>query len=135
MELVLTRMKRGEECTIGLLTIDGVEVCDTLEPKERDLTKERKVKGRTAIPTGRYEVVVNRSPKFGRLLPRLWGVPGFEGILIHRGNTAKDTAGCILVGKYAGLWRLAASTAAEMELTERLLAAQRNGERIWIVVK
>lgn len=53
----------------------------------------------TAIPTGNYKIIVNLSPKFKRNLPRLIDVPGFDGILIHRGNTDKDTSGCILIGE------------------------------------
>ena len=96
MELVLERRYLKPSYTIGCLSVCGTRFCDTLEDRVRDLKQEPKVPGATAIPAGRYEVIVNRSPRFGRDLPRLLDVPGFEGILIHRGNTAKDTAGCIL---------------------------------------
>lgn len=59
----------------------------------------KKIYGKTAIPTGVYVVQMGRSPKFNRVLPRLLNVPGYEGILIHNGNYPKDTLGCILVGK------------------------------------
>ena len=84
--------------TIGCLWIEGTRFCDTLEDRVRDLKQEPKVPGATAIPAGRYEVIVNRSPRFGRDLPRLLDVPGFEGILIHRGNTAKELHG--IFGSY-----------------------------------
>ena len=101
----------------------------------RDLAKEAKVAGATAIPCGTYDVVVNISPKFKRLLPRLLGVPHFDGILIHRGNTAADTAGCILVGENRAVGKVLNSTAWEQRVTEHLLEAQREGEDIKITVE
>lgn len=54
MELTLTRTTKRKGCTLGVLVVDGKEMCDTMEPTWRDLKKERKVKGCTAIPEGRY---------------------------------------------------------------------------------
>lgn len=100
MEFMLTRVAKLKGYTIGHLTIDGTYLCDTLEPTWRNLKAgARKLKGRTAIPEGRYALVVTHSPRFGRWLPLLLGVPGFSGIRIHAGNTAADTEGCILVGQ------------------------------------
>ena len=102
MEMTLTRTAKRKAYTIGRLEIDGVYFCDTLEPAWRDLGPGRpghKIAGRTAIPEGRYPVVITWSPKFGQWLPLLLHVPLFEGIRIHAGNTAADTAGCILVGE------------------------------------
>lgn len=95
MKLLLKRIALRDTYTIGKLYIDGQYWCDTLEPPVRDLNRngvfdngEKKVPGNSAIPYGTYDVVVNISPKFKRLLPRLLRVPHFEGILIHRGNYA-----------------------------------------------
>ena len=99
MKLKLKRIALKPTYTIGKLYINDEYFCDTLEDTVRDLKEEPKVPGKTAIPAGEYRVVLAVSPRFGRLLPRLLGVPYFEGILIHKGNTAKDTAGCILVGE------------------------------------
>lgn len=100
MEIKLTRIARQKEYTIGRMEIDGNYVCDTLEPIWRNLAGgARKLKGKTAIPEGRYALVVTLSPKFGKWLPLLLGVPYFSGIRIHSGNTAADTEGCILVGQ------------------------------------
>lgn len=91
-----------EERTLGKLYINNEFFCDTIEDKYRDLSKEKKVYGETCIPFGTYKVIINMSPKYGRLMPRLLDVPHFEGILIHSGNTEQDSAGCILVGERSG---------------------------------
>ena len=100
MELTLTRTEKTKDYTMGRLEIDGEHFCDTLEPTWRDLGPGRpgpKIARRTAIPDGRYPVVVTWSPKFKKWLPLLLHVPQFEGIRIHAGNTPDDTVGCILV--------------------------------------
>lgn len=91
-----------EERTLGKLYINREFFCSTIEDKYRDLSKEKKVYGETCIPFGTYKVIINMSPKYGRLMPRLLDVPHFDGILIHSGNTEQDSAGCILVGKRSG---------------------------------
>lgn len=91
-----------EERTLGKLYINNEFFCDTIEDKYRDLSKEKKVYGETCIPFGTYKVIINMSPKYGRLMPRLLDVPYFEGILIHNGNTEQDSAGCIICGKRSG---------------------------------
>lgn len=134
MELILKRKYRTPDYTIGKLYVDGKYFCDTLEDKVRDLTKENKVPGQTAIPAGRYDVVVNISPRFKRKLPRLLNVPGFEGILIHRGNSAKDTSGCILVGENKEKGKVIDSTRYELRLTEMIERVQADGEQIAIQI-
>ena len=117
MELRLRRIARMETYTIGRLYVDGVYFCDTIEDKDRGLkqslpasvNKAMKKAGATAIPTGKYQVTLKiKSQRFsqrkqyefcGGYLPRMINVPAFEGVLIHIGNTAKDTEGCILVGR------------------------------------
>ena len=132
MKLKVERCFFRPEYTIGKLEVDGEFFCDTLEDRVRDLSREKKVPGETAIPSGCYDVVVNWSPRFQRRLPRLLNVPGFEGILIHRGNRAKDTAGCILVGENKVKGEVVNSTAHEIRLTALLEEAQRKGEKISI---
>lgn len=99
MELLLKRRYKGPTYTVGSLYLNGKYFCDTIEDKVRDLTKEPKVKHKTAIPAGTYKVIVNMSPKFKRELPRLLNVPHFEGILIHEGATAEHSSGCIIPGE------------------------------------
>lgn len=91
-----------EERTLGKLYINKEFFCSTIEDKYRDLSKEKKVYGETCIPFGTYKVIINMSPKYGRLMPRLLDVPHFDGILIHYGNTEQDSAGCVIVGKRSG---------------------------------
>jgi hypothetical protein len=93
--LTLTRKPSANGCTIGELWYNGKFFCYTLEDVVRTGAK---VAGATAIPAGTYSVTIERSPTFRMLTPRLHGVPGFEGVLIHPGNDHKDTRGCILVG-------------------------------------
>lgn len=81
MELLVQRIAKKSDYTVGRLFVDGKYLCDVLEDKVRE--PGVKVPGKTAIPAGRYRVVVRMSPKFKRELPRLLDVPGFEGILMH----------------------------------------------------
>lgn len=123
MKLTLKRIAKRDTYTIGRLFIDDVFFCDTLEDKVRNLASEPKIAGETAIPSGTYKVIVNVSPRFKRELPRLLNVPYFEGILIHRGNTSKDTAGCILVGENKEVGKVLNSTKYELELTKLIKKA------------
>ncbi len=120
IKLKLERFFFGENYTIGRLYVNGEYFCDTLEDRVRDLTKEKKVYGETAIPAGTYEVRVTWSPTFKRNLPLLLGVPHFTGIRIHRGNTNKDTLGCILVGENKVKGMVINSTGYELSLTKML---------------
>lgn len=135
MKLKLERKHKKPGYTIGHLEVDGIYFCDTLEDQVRNLQQEKKLPGQTAIPAGIYEVVVNISPRFKRKLPRLLNVPGFEGILIHRGNTPKDTAGCILVGENKIPGQVINSTPYELQLTEMIERAQASGESIIIEIE
>lgn len=104
LRLHLLRSFPQETETIGDLFIEDQWECHTLEDRIREdnpQTPENegaKIPGETAIPYGTYRWSIEFSPRFQRLLPRLDGVPGFAGILIHPGNTHRDTEGCILVG-------------------------------------
>ena len=148
MELILTRIAKRKTYTIGRLairkTIDdeyssGIEdeyFCDTLEPTWRDYAHGgRKIKGRSAIPEGRYAVVISWSPKFEAWLPILLGVPNFEGIRIHAGNTAADTAGCILVGKNKLVGQVVDSRIWLHRLKQKIVEAKDRGEAVWITIR
>lgn len=114
MILELKRIAYKENYTIGKLYIDGLYFCDTLENPVR----KNKIFGKTAIAEGFYKVTLSWSPKFKRMLPRLHDVPKFIGILIHRGNTVKDTAGCILVGENKRVGMVINSTKYEEALVK-----------------
>ena len=142
MELNIKRIARRETYTIGRLYIDGKYFCDTLEDKDRGLRQDMptaviratKRKGITAIPTGRYRVTLAvQSPKFSKraiyqfcngYLPRLINVPGYDGVLIHIGNTARDTEGCLLVGRNTQVGKVLDSRKTFIELYDRLLGAK-----------
>ena len=103
MLLELKRDTFTEKSTIGKLWVNGVEYCETLEDRDRKLEEGgMKVYGRTCVPRGRYEVTIDQSKKYKKLMPHILNVPQFEGIRIHPGNYDADTEGCILVGKTRG---------------------------------
>lgn len=128
MEIVVKRTIRTEKSTIGELYLNGVFFCYTLEDKDRGLkqtdtlpsVRQRKVKGSTAIPAGRYAVQLTYSNRFKKIMPQLMNVPGFEGVRIHSGNTAEDTEGCLLVGMAKGNQMITKSRLAYTGLLDRL---------------
>ena len=108
--------------------------CDTLEPTWRDYAHGAyKMKGCSAIPEGRYPVVVTWSPKFKEWLPLLLNVPKFSGIRIHAGNTPADTEGCILVGENR-LKGQVLDSRRTLSLLKRRLAQRPEGEAVWITI-
>jgi hypothetical protein len=143
MELTLERRFLRDDYTIGSLYTDGEYFCDTLEDTDRGLSqsmtpteiKEIKIPRETAIPTGIYKVIVNLSTLKKRMLPRLLDVPGFSGVLIHRGNTKNDSSGCILVGENKVKGKIINSTMYEKRLVEILTKIQEKGEEIIIIVR
>ncbi len=155
MRLLVERLWKKEGYTIGKLYVDGTFLCNTLEDRDRGLTStmplaeidKLKLKGETAIPTGTYNVRMDVvSPKYssnewyvkncnGSRMPRLEDVPGYAGILIHPGNTAKDTLGCILVGKNDVRGMVSKSREYFLQLYEKMYTAYRKGEKITITIK
>ena len=115
--------------------LEGSFFCDTLEPTWRDYAHgEKKVKGCSAIPEGRYAVALTFSPKFQKWLPELIGVPNFSGIRIHAGNTAKDTQGCILVGRNIEVGKVLNSAVWANRLKAKIEEAQNKGEPVRITI-
>lgn len=153
MELYLERKYKKDKYTIGKLYINNKLFCDTCEDKDRGLTSDMsefqikglKVYGETAIPIGTYTVDMNTvSPKFkdktwakpyGGKVPRLLKVKGYEGVLIHPGNSAKDSSGCLLIGLNTKVGMVTNSTEYFHKLMKELLAAKLKGEEIKITIK
>lgn len=153
MEIKVQRVEKNSECSIGKMYINNVYVCDTLEDPDRGLKdsmseteiKSKKIYGNTAIPSGQYSINMNTvSPSFkdrswakpyGGKLPRLQNVKGYEGVLIHVGNTSKDTLGCILVGTKSSNSSISNSTVAFNKLMTELLKAKTKGESIIITIE
>ena len=153
MELIIDRKWKRQSYTISNLTIDGKWLCNVLEDTDRGLDdsmsvakiKELKKSSATAIPKGTYEVTLDvYSPKFGSKsfykevcngkLPGLLNVKGFEGILIHAGNTDKDSAGCLLVGQNKVKGQVINSQATFKELYKLLKDVHDKGEKITIKI-
>ena len=126
LQLLVIRKWKSEDYTIGQLYVNGEKLCNTMEDKDRclnqNMTKAQidkiKVKGVTAIPTGTYRLQVSMSPKFKRELIEILDVPCYQGVRIHRGNTAKDSEGCILPGLNTAKGMVTNSTEYEIKLTE-----------------
>ena len=134
MLLEVKRLYKKDTYTIGDLMVDGKKFSDTLEDKVRDLSSEKKVYGETAIPAGKYKVVMSMSSKFKRVMPYLENVPQFTGIMIHPGNTPKDTLGCILVGENKKKGQLINSRKYSDELNKRINEAIERKEQVWIEI-
>lgn len=155
MELYLKRVAPRDTYTIGRLCVNDEHVCfcDTMEDKDRGLQQSMtpaeiasiKVPGETAIPAGRYRIDMDTySSRFGGVqfykdlcggrLPRLVNVPGYSGVLIHAGNTAEDSAGCIIVGENEAVGKVLNSRATLTKLYNTMKAAHDAGEEIWITI-
>jgi hypothetical protein len=154
MILTLKRIYTCKDYTIGHLYVDGSYICDTLEDTDRMLDSSMsleqiakiKVKGMTAIPTGRYKVLMNIvSPKYSKSkyymnickgrVPRLDNVPGYSGVLIHVGNTAADTEGCLLLGYNKVKGQVINSKVAFERVYNKLSIAKSIGQTIYIDIE
>lgn len=147
--LLLEVERRKEQkpgCTLGELRVNGNHVCWTLEDQVREPVSPRmgltadawvrkwKVQDETAIPRGEYSVIISESAHFGKKLPEILNVPGFSGVRIHSGNSAKDTEGCILLGQTIAANLVYGSHAAFKEFLPLLQAALATGEKVTLKV-
>ena len=154
MKLIVDRKWKKQSYTISNLTIDGKWFCNVLEDADRGLDssmsiakiRELKRPSITAIPRGTYEITLDViSPKYytnsfykqvcNGKVPRLLNVKGFEGILIHAGNTDKDSAGCLLVGINLERGKVLKSQETFRKLYKMLSEAKLRGEYIQITIK
>lgn len=131
MDLLLQRLPSDEHRTHGDLYVDGQWLCYTLE----DVVREVKIKGKTAIPAGRYRVTLENSPRFGPNTLTVRDVPGFTGVRIHGGNTERDTEGCPLVGLERTDTGIRNSKPALDELKQEVAAAIQGAEQVWLEIK
>lgn len=153
MNILVKRIFNNNQYCIGHLYVDGVYISDTIEDKDRGFNqfmsdawiRNNKVLSKTAIPTGTYRLVMDIvSPKFVQKtyykkfcngkLPRLLEVTGFDGILIHRGKTERDSSGCIIVGYNTIKGQVTNSQKAFEKLYGILDEANKKGEIITITV-
>lgn len=142
MEIQVNRIARKDGYTIGRMSLNGVYFCDTLEDTDRGLNAamsadeilSKKRKGITAIPTGKYDVILTFSPRFKRVLPLLLSVKGYEGVRIHAGNTSEDTEGCLLVGENKEKGKVLNSRATLEKLMSVLFECEKRKEKISITI-
>jgi hypothetical protein len=113
--------------------VDGIKECYICEDVVRP--KGVKVHGQTAIPEGRYEIIINMSPRFKRELPLLLNVPNFEGIRIHSGNHEGHTEGCLLPGKTRNASGVFSSVIATNNLILKIRTALQSGRKVFITIK
>ena len=96
------RINQDDSPTLGFVYVNGVFQCFSLEDRYR----KEKVAGDTRIPAGEYKLTWRTAGRWAARFIRegfpgsLWlqDVPGFSTVLLHIGNTKKDTEGCILAG-------------------------------------
>ena len=143
MEIKLIRKYYQAKYTIGRLYVNNRFFSDCLEPPSLHLTERSalgtiliaKYKGYRAIPTGRYRILITRSRRFGRWLPLLMNVKGFEGIRIHAGNKPEDTRGCILLGFNHRKGYVLDSTRCVLTLVKMMTEAIAKGEKVFVEVR
>jgi hypothetical protein len=151
MEITVKRGPTVQGATIGELSVNGVFQCYTLEDEvrepskqdghpypymsEADWVKSWKVQNKTAIPRGRYKIGLHNSPHFKCIVPILLDVPGYVDVLIHWGNSALDTDGCILVGQTKEGNLIYKSKAAWQALYPKISAALAFGQPVDIDIR
>ena len=144
MLITIDRAWKKDGYTISRLYVNGeLFGCNTLEDTDRGLIKDmqieeiknKKVYGRTAIPSGSYECVYTYSNRFKKMLPLLLNVKGFDGVRIHSGNSAKDTEGCILVGLNLKKGMVLNSIEWTNKLIHAMKTAWDKNEKVTIVIK
>lgn len=133
-----TPTKAGrEKYTLGKMYRNGLKFCETCEDEDRflELNPGAKVPKLTAIPRGRYKLVNSFSHRFGKVLPEVLGVPGFEGVRIHGGNSAENSEGCVLAGRVRildGIAECKETVAAIIDLIDD--AKEQNGEDTYLEI-
>lgn len=153
MELLLNRRWKKDTYTIGEFFINGKKFSETCEDKDRGLTnkmslaeiKSKKIYGKTAIPTGTYEIKMTYSAKFanrpfakpyGGKVVEIMNVPGYQGVRMHPLNTAEDSLGCVGLGRNLEKGKVLQSTAYYLKfVNEYILPVIKKGEKITLTIK
>lgn len=143
MKIRLHRKWLKKGYSIGVLYVNGQRICETLEDQDRGLTesmsldeiRRKKIKGETAIPVGCYQIIWTYSPRFKKMLPLLNNVPGYDGIRIHSGNKAKDTEGCILLGRNTEPGTVTNSRYWTNKVNSLIEKAVKNKEEVTITIR
>lgn len=154
MNILIKRIAKKDTYTIGKFYIDGKYYCDTIEDKDRGIDKTTplskiksvKIANKTAIPTGTYDLTMKvQSPKYLKsntfvryckaYMPRILNIPGFDGVLLHTGNTAEDSSGCIILGYNKTIGKVLDSMSAFKQVYPILKAASDKGDRISITIQ
>ena len=143
MNLILQRdTGPGHPRTFGrLLADDDHRLCYTLEDEVREIpgapVADWKIKGATAIPTGRYRVTLEHSPRFGPDTLTVHDVPGFSYIRMHAGNTEKDTDGCPLLGMEVDPHGIVGGTSRPaVKLVQFMVRdALERGDEVWLTIR
>lgn len=134
----------GDDFTLSHLYIDGIlfgQCPYTLEDVVREVidkpVSEWKIPAETAIPVGKYRVVIDMSKRFGKRMMHVLDVPGFEGIRVHSGNTSHDTEGCLITGKERDEkhGEVSGSRIACAALFDKVDKALNKGDDVWWVVE
>ena len=148
----VTRKWKKPTYTISKWNVDGKWFCDGIEDRDRGLSNhmsektilECKIFGETAIPTGKYEIKMSYSPKFGKkekyewckgVLPEIVGVKGFSGIRIHAGNTAKDSLGCLIPGRNNKVGWVSNSMNECKKIFPMIQQAIKDGRKCYILIR
>lgn len=154
MELLIDRKWKKQSYTISNLFIDGKWFSNVLEDADRgldnsmseDMIRTLKKPSITAIPRGTYEITLDVvSPKYSKVqfykdvcngkVPRLKNVKGFDGILIHAGNTEHNTNGCLLCGLNKVKGQVVNSKETFKHLYKLLQDGKSRGEKITIKIE
>lgn len=153
MEILIDRKWKKDAYTIGIAYVNGIRFSETMEDKDRGLSTDmtesqilsKKVYGKTAIPTGTYEIKMTYSNKFANRawgkryagkVPQILNVKGFTGVRLHPLNTAEDSLGCIGFGKNTEKGRITQATQYYYKLLDSyILPAIKKGEKVILTIR
>ena len=142
LKVLLDRRWAKPDYSIGRWYVNGELWCNTLEPTDRGLVssmsteeiKKIKVKGKTAIPKGKYQITMSYSPKFKRYLPLINDIKCFSRVLVHVGNYPKDTEACVLLGKNNKVGMVSNSTYWVNKFVEKVNETINHGEIVTLEI-